>query len=72
MRKTIEVFRTEHRVDLTNGELQVILLDAVREEYPDTPFIGAGAKVQFLEDAAGNTKVTITWKALDRPVHVAK
>ena len=72
MQKKVKTFLTKHTVELTNNELQIAILDAARMEHPSVPFRGAGPKVIFIEDAAGNTKVQIIWRELDRPVHVAK
>lgn len=62
MQKEVQAFRTKHIVTLTNNELQIAILDAARKEYPSVPFIGAGPKVTFVEDAAGKTKVRVMWQ----------
>jgi len=47
-------------IDITAEELNIIVLNAVREEHKDVPF-SPTARAVFSEDHAGHTKAYVRW-----------
>lgn len=71
MQKEVETFPDKHSISLTNGELTLLIINAVREKFPEVP-MGGKAKVSFDHDMFGMKRARVVWQGLDRPVHVVK
>jgi hypothetical protein len=61
MQKRTTTPRKQHTIEIPNGEVKTLLLNGVRETYPEVPFVGGGVEVLFSEDTAGAYKVFIKW-----------